>query len=132
MQSYLAGVGTLVLGERDEAGRLVRVDSLPVHSLPGRAAAGGHGWDGGRLLAFGSDVLSWMARCGQQLPEQHLRFAYSGGASPAAGSGGPRRQGQQQQPAAAGTLTCLLLTEPQLPAAALLPARLGEQLGRVR
>lgn len=85
LQSFLAGVPTLVLGGRDGSGMLQKVDFLQVASLPSTAAATAQKmgrkqpFDAHQLLRFGSDCLSWMLQqCGSSRDRQ-MRFTYSKG-----------------------------------------------------
>lgn len=76
VQSFLAGVPTLVLGGRDGRGMLHKVHKVAVSRLQELSARAGQSWDGNMLLSFGSECLSWMLQCAKALPDQHLRFAY--------------------------------------------------------
>jgi hypothetical protein len=89
VQSFLAGVPLLVLGQRDERGDLVAVHRVPVSKLADVSAKNGFAWQGERLLAFGDAALGWMRRAAEEEQEKqqaagaraagegvHLRFRY--------------------------------------------------------
>jgi len=76
IQSFLAGVETIVLGGRDDAGMLTEVTRISVHTMPAVAAAHGARWDAWQILRFGESVLDWMVEHGHAQPHKHLRFSY--------------------------------------------------------
>ncbi|WIA33467.1 hypothetical protein OEZ86_006597 [Tetradesmus obliquus] len=77
LQSFLAGVTTLVLGARNHTGQLLKVHEVPVQLLLGLSANAGQAWDPNLLLGFGDSVLSWIAAAAQQQPGQQLLVSYS-------------------------------------------------------
>ncbi|KAG2434870.1 hypothetical protein HYH02_012070 [Chlamydomonas schloesseri] len=76
LQSYLAGVPTLVLGGRDRAGVLREVTRLPVTRLPAIAAERGVPFDAARLLRFGDAALDRMCEAAASRPGEHWRFEF--------------------------------------------------------
>ncbi|MEW5319798.1 MAG: hypothetical protein WDW38_010926 [Sanguina aurantia] len=76
VQSYLAGVPTLVAGGRTTEGRLEEVRTIPVHQLPAMACAAGQPFDSLQVMRFCEAVLSWMTECGQAAEGMHLHFEY--------------------------------------------------------
>eukprot|EP00878_Enallax_costatus_P037428 GHUV01042278.1.p1 GENE.GHUV01042278.1~~GHUV01042278.1.p1 ORF type:complete len:214 (+),score=57.23 GHUV01042278.1:345-986(+) len=77
VQSYLAGISTLVLGGRDHNGQLHKVQEVPVQLLPGLSAQAGQKWDPDALLAFGDAVLGWIIQQAQLQPGRQLLVSYS-------------------------------------------------------
>ncbi|GIL82860.1 hypothetical protein Vretimale_8362 [Volvox reticuliferus] len=76
VQSFLAGVPTLVLGGRDRSGILQKVSRLPVTRLPALARDRGYPFDAFQLLRFGDAALEWMRKAASASPEEHVRFTY--------------------------------------------------------
>ncbi|KAF6260603.1 hypothetical protein COO60DRAFT_1505467 [Scenedesmus sp. NREL 46B-D3] len=76
LQSFLAGVATLVLGARNHTGQLLKVHEVPVQLLPGLSANADQPWDPNLLLGFGDAVLTWIAAAAQQQPAQQLLVSY--------------------------------------------------------
>ncbi|PNW80989.1 hypothetical protein CHLRE_07g338400v5 [Chlamydomonas reinhardtii] len=76
LQSYLAGVPTLVLGGRDRGGVITEVSRLPVTRLPAMAAEAGVPFDAARMLRFGDAALDRMCEAAASRPGEHWRFEY--------------------------------------------------------
>lgn len=86
IQSFLGGVDTLVAGARDDVGKLVEVQHLPVDQLPRLALDEGPScaFDAHRMLRFTDELLAWMAHVcaadqehGAGPGNRHVRFTYS-------------------------------------------------------
>jgi RAT1-interacting protein len=76
LQSHLAGVAALVLGQRDDGGVVYALHTVPTHELPLLSQHNGEWWSPHQALAFGADVLSWCRDAVAQHAGQHLRFVY--------------------------------------------------------
>ncbi|GIL54992.1 hypothetical protein Vafri_10666 [Volvox africanus] len=76
LQSFLAGVPTLVLGGRDRDGIIRKVTRLPVTRLPAMARTQGYPFDAFQLLRFGDAALEWMRNAASATPEEQVRFTY--------------------------------------------------------
>ncbi|KAH0974167.1 hypothetical protein GBA52_016066 [Prunus armeniaca] len=59
IQSFLAGVPYIVIGFRDDAGRLVRTERLRTKDITQRVKMKNY-WQGGVCLAFADEVLCWL------------------------------------------------------------------------
>ncbi|KAK6783017.1 hypothetical protein RDI58_020813 [Solanum bulbocastanum] len=59
IQSFLAGVPYIVVGFRDDAGRLVRTERLRTKDITHRVKMKNY-WQGGVCLAFADEVLCWL------------------------------------------------------------------------
>ncbi|EFJ41536.1 hypothetical protein VOLCADRAFT_98564 [Volvox carteri f. nagariensis] len=76
VQSYLAGVPTLVAGGRDRSGILQKVERLPVTRLPALARDQGFPFDAFQLIRFGDAALDWMCATASKMPDEQVRFEY--------------------------------------------------------
>eukprot|EP00873_Tetraselmis_striata_P020958 jgi/Tetstr1/441222/TSEL_029478.t1 len=76
VQSWLAGVSRIGMGERDERGQLVDVQVVSTRQLPKMSAGAGHPWDPWEYVSFADDVLSWMRSQAAASEGQHLTFEY--------------------------------------------------------
>ncbi|XP_057513169.1 NAD-capped RNA hydrolase DXO1-like isoform X1 [Actinidia eriantha] len=59
IQSFLAGVPYIVIGFRDDGGRLVRTERLRTKDITQRVKMKNY-WQGGVCLAFADEVLCWL------------------------------------------------------------------------
>ncbi|KOM44865.1 hypothetical protein LR48_Vigan06g017100, partial [Vigna angularis] len=59
IQSFLAGVPYIVIGFRDDAGRLVRTERIGTKDITQRVEMKNY-WQGGVCLAFADEVLGWL------------------------------------------------------------------------
>lgn len=87
VQSFLAGVPTILVGHRDERLWIERLERLSVERIP-RMVRGQARWDPNSVLAFGELLLSWL---------RHVV------ASLAVGSGGPEYFTLEYDPARFGS-----------------------------
>jgi len=78
LQSYLAGIPALILGERDKKGIVHEIHTVATADLPRISRKKGCKWSPQQALAFGADVLSWMADICQSEGglNKHVRFEY--------------------------------------------------------
>ncbi|GAB2235317.1 hypothetical protein Droror1_Dr00025740 [Drosera rotundifolia] len=73
IQSFLAGVPYIVVGFRDDAGRLVRTERLSTKDITHRVKKKGY-WQGGVCLAFADEVLCWLYGTVKENEDYILRF----------------------------------------------------------
>ena len=78
LQYHLSGVQALKLGLRDEAGIVHEIQDLQTARLPQISRENRGKWSPQQCLAFGADVLSWMAEVCQseEFIDKHVRFEY--------------------------------------------------------
>jgi hypothetical protein len=78
LQYHLSGVPALKLGLRDEAGIVHEIQDLQIARLPQISKEKRCYWSPQQSLAFGADVLSWMAEVCQseEFIDKHVRFEY--------------------------------------------------------
>ncbi|XP_047177684.1 NAD-capped RNA hydrolase DXO1-like [Vigna umbellata] len=74
IQSFLAGVPYIVIGFRDDAGRLVRTERLRTKDITQRVKMKNY-WQGGVCLAFADEVLSWLYGTVKEGEDYILKFA---------------------------------------------------------
>ncbi|KAG8663149.1 NAD-capped RNA hydrolase DXO1 isoform X1 [Manihot esculenta] len=74
IQSFLAGVPYIVIGFRDDAGRLVRTERLTTKDITNRVKAKNY-WQGGVCLAFADEVLCWLYGTVKENEDYILQFA---------------------------------------------------------
>ncbi|GAA0183494.1 hypothetical protein LIER_30895 [Lithospermum erythrorhizon] len=74
IQSFLAGVPYIVIGYRDDAGRLVRTERLRTKDITQRVKAKNY-WQGGVCLAFADEVLCWLYGTVKENQDYILQFA---------------------------------------------------------
>lgn len=60
LQSYLVGIDTLVLGQRDKEGLIHRIDTVSLKDLITVSRDKGFSWNPHAALCFGYDALQWM------------------------------------------------------------------------
>ncbi|GAB2270289.1 NAD-capped RNA hydrolase dxo1 [Dionaea muscipula] len=73
IQSFLAGVPYIVIGFRDDSGRLVRTERLRTKDITHRVKMKGY-WQGGVCLAFADEVLCWLYGTVKENEDYILRF----------------------------------------------------------
>ncbi|CAA2977802.1 Hypothetical predicted protein [Olea europaea subsp. europaea] len=74
IQSFLAGVPYVVIGFRDDAGRLVRTERLRTKDITHRVKMKNY-WQGGVCLAFADEVLCWLYGTVKENEDYILQFA---------------------------------------------------------
>ncbi|KAJ4959633.1 hypothetical protein NE237_019543 [Protea cynaroides] len=74
IQSFLAGVPFIVIGFRDDAGRLVRTERIRTKDVTQRVKLKGY-WQGGVCLAFADEVLCWLYGTVKENEDYILQFA---------------------------------------------------------
>ncbi|KAK6947492.1 RAI1-like [Dillenia turbinata] len=74
IQSFLAGVPYIVIGFRDDAGRLVRTERLRTRDITQRVKMKNY-WQGGVCLAFADEVLCWLYGTVKENEDYILQFA---------------------------------------------------------
>ncbi|XP_071919339.1 NAD-capped RNA hydrolase DXO1-like isoform X1 [Coffea arabica] len=74
IQSFLAGVPYIVIGFRDDGGRLVRTERLRTKEVTGRVKMKNY-WQGGVCLAFADEVLCWLYGTVKENEDYILQFA---------------------------------------------------------
>ncbi|XP_051119508.1 NAD-capped RNA hydrolase DXO1 [Andrographis paniculata] len=74
IQSFLAGVPYIVIGFRDDTGRLVRTERLRTKDITQRVKMKGY-WQGGVCLAFADEVLCWLYGTVKENEDYILQFA---------------------------------------------------------
>ncbi|GKB18521.1 decapping nuclease DXO homolog, chloroplastic, partial [Tanacetum coccineum] len=74
IQSFLAGVPYIVIGYRDDAGRLVRTERLRTKDITHRVKMKNY-WQGGVCLAFADEVLCWLYGTVKEDEDYILQFA---------------------------------------------------------
>ncbi|XP_027360248.1 decapping nuclease DXO homolog, chloroplastic isoform X1 [Abrus precatorius] len=74
IQSFLAGVPYIVIGFRDDAGRLVRTERLRTKDITQRIKMKNY-WQGGVCLAFADEVLCWLYGTVKENEDYILQFA---------------------------------------------------------
>ncbi|KAL2472535.1 Decapping nuclease DXO-like protein [Abeliophyllum distichum] len=74
IQSFLAGVPYIVIGFRDDAGRLVRTERLRTKDITHRVKMKNY-WQGGVCLAFADEVLCWLYGTVKENEDYILQFA---------------------------------------------------------
>ncbi|WBW74216.1 RNA NAD-cap (NAD-forming) hydrolase/RNA pyrophosphohydrolase Din1 [Schizosaccharomyces osmophilus] len=69
-QSYLLGIGTIVIGFRNDDGVLVEIKELPTRQIPNllRPYAKPQDWTANRLLVVLEQELDWLKKCVQKHP----------------------------------------------------------------
>ncbi|KAF5960081.1 hypothetical protein HYC85_001290, partial [Camellia sinensis] len=75
IQSFLAGVPYIVIGFRDDAGRLVRTERLRTKDITQRVKMKNY-WQGGVCLAFADEVLCWLYGTVKDNEDYILQFAH--------------------------------------------------------
>ncbi|KAH9776898.1 Decapping nuclease DXO-like [Citrus sinensis] len=73
IQSFLAGVPFIVVGFRDDAGRLVRTERLRTKDITHRVKMKNY-WQGGVCLAFADEVLCWLYGTVKENEDYTLHF----------------------------------------------------------
>ncbi|XP_060207467.1 NAD-capped RNA hydrolase DXO1 isoform X1 [Lycium barbarum] len=73
IQSFLAGVPYIVVGFRDDAGRLVRTERLRTKDITHRVKMKSY-WQGGVCLAFADEVLCWLYGTVKENEDYILQF----------------------------------------------------------
>lgn len=76
VQSWLAGVPMLAVGERDENGRVGTIRMIKTVRLPVLSSRLKAKWNPERLIAFASDALAWMHARASRSAGKHVRFTY--------------------------------------------------------
>nr|XP_043630974.1 NAD-capped RNA hydrolase DXO1 [Erigeron canadensis] len=74
IQSFLAGVPYIVIGYRDDKGRLVRTERLRTKDITHRVKMKNY-WQGGVCLAFADEVLCWLYGTVENDKDYILQFA---------------------------------------------------------
>ncbi|KAL6178473.1 hypothetical protein ACLB2K_049991 [Fragaria x ananassa] len=74
IQSFLAGVPYIVIGFRDDSGRLVRTERLRTKDITQRVKTKNY-WQGGVCLAFADEVLCWLYGTVKENEDYILQFA---------------------------------------------------------
>ncbi|KAK9698867.1 hypothetical protein RND81_08G137200 [Saponaria officinalis] len=74
IQSFLAGVPYIVVGFRDDSGRLVRTERMRTKDINHRVKMKGY-WQGGVCLAFADEVLCWLYGTVKENEDYILQFA---------------------------------------------------------
>ncbi|KAF9689738.1 hypothetical protein SADUNF_Sadunf01G0123500 [Salix dunnii] len=74
IQAFLAGVSYIVIGYRDDAGRLVRTERLTTKDITHRVKMKNY-WQGGVCLAFADEVLCWLYGTVKENEDYLLQFA---------------------------------------------------------
>ncbi|XP_056687072.1 NAD-capped RNA hydrolase DXO1 isoform X2 [Spinacia oleracea] len=74
IQSFLAGVPYIVVGFRDDAGRLVRTERMRTKEINQRVKMKNY-WQGGVCLAFADEVLCWLYGTVKEDEDYILQFA---------------------------------------------------------
>ncbi|KAL3497638.1 hypothetical protein ACH5RR_040370 [Cinchona calisaya] len=74
IQTFLAGVPYVVIGFRDDAGRLVRTERLRTKDVTARVKMKNY-WQGGVCLAFADEVLCWLYGTVKDNEDYILQFA---------------------------------------------------------
>ncbi|KAF7828497.1 decapping nuclease DXO-like protein, chloroplastic [Senna tora] len=74
IQSFLAGVPYIVIGFRDDSGRLVRTERLRTKDITQRIKMKNY-WQGGVCLAFADEVLCWLYGTVKENEDYTLQFA---------------------------------------------------------
>ncbi|RVX00122.1 Decapping nuclease DXO-like, chloroplastic [Vitis vinifera] len=74
IQSFLAGVPYIVIGFRDDGGRLVRTERLRTKDITQRVKMKNY-WQGGVCLAFADEVLCWLYGTVKENEDYILQFA---------------------------------------------------------
>ncbi|KAF3669635.1 Decapping nuclease DXO -like protein, chloroplastic [Capsicum baccatum] len=75
IQSFLAGVPYIVVGFRDDNGRLVRTERLRTKDITHRVKMKNY-WQGGVCLAFADEVLCWLYGTVKENEDYILQFAH--------------------------------------------------------
>ncbi|KAL6548047.1 NAD-capped RNA hydrolase dxo1 [Orobanche hederae] len=73
IQSFLAGVPYIVVGYRDDGGRLVRTDRFRTKDITQRVKMKNY-WQGGVCLAFADEVLCWLYGTVKENEDYTLQF----------------------------------------------------------
>ncbi|GER35457.1 glycine-rich family protein [Striga asiatica] len=73
IQSFLAGVPYIVIGYRDDGGRLVRTERLRTKDITHRVKMKNY-WQGGVCLAFADEVLCWLYGTVKENEDYILQF----------------------------------------------------------
>ncbi|CAO2819414.1 unnamed protein product [Amaranthus hypochondriacus] len=74
IQSFLAGVPYIVVGFRDDSGRLVRTERMRTKEINQRVKMKNY-WQGGVCLAFADEVLCWLYGTVKEGEDYLLQFA---------------------------------------------------------
>ncbi|KAJ4712608.1 Decapping nuclease DXO-like chloroplastic [Melia azedarach] len=74
IQSFLAGLPFIVVGFRDDGGRLVRTERLRTKDITHRVKMKNY-WQGGVCLAFADEVLCWLYGTVKENEDYILQFA---------------------------------------------------------
>ncbi|KAJ4849325.1 hypothetical protein Tsubulata_019133 [Turnera subulata] len=74
IQAFLAGVPYIVIGFRDDGGRLVRTERLTTKDITHRVKMKNY-WQGGVCLAFADEVLCWLYGTVKENEDYILQFA---------------------------------------------------------
>ncbi|XP_031501581.1 NAD-capped RNA hydrolase DXO1 [Nymphaea colorata] len=75
IQSFLAGVPFIVIGFRDDAGHLLRVERLSTKDITQRVKMKNY-WQGGVCLAFADEVLCWLYGTVKENEDYILQFCH--------------------------------------------------------
>jgi RAT1-interacting protein len=73
IQSFLAGVQRIVVGYRDNAGKLIYSEMMKPQDITQRVKQKHH-WEGGVCLAFADQVLCWLYGSVKEDEDYTLRF----------------------------------------------------------
>ncbi|KAI4338439.1 hypothetical protein MLD38_023499 [Melastoma candidum] len=74
IQSFLAGIPYIIIGFRDDSGRLVRIERLRTKDITQRVKMKNY-WQGGVCLAFADEVLCWLYGTVKENEDYILQFA---------------------------------------------------------
>jgi RAT1-interacting protein len=74
IQSFLAGVPRIVIGFRNDGGRLLRTQSLSTREITQKVKAKNY-WQGGVCLAFADEVLCWLYGTVKENQDYVLQFS---------------------------------------------------------
>ncbi|XP_048637988.1 NAD-capped RNA hydrolase DXO1 isoform X1 [Brassica napus] len=75
IQSFVAGVPYILVGYRDDGGRLVRTERLRTKDIAHRARLKNY-WQGGVCLAFADEVLCWLYGTVKENEDYTLQFVH--------------------------------------------------------
>ncbi|CAN7109065.1 unnamed protein product [Brassica rapa subsp. narinosa] len=75
IQSFVAGVPYILVGYRDDGGRLVRTERLRTKDIARRARLKNY-WQGGVCLAFADEVLCWLYGTVKENEDYTLQFVH--------------------------------------------------------
>ncbi|KAL3138045.1 hypothetical protein ABBQ38_005278 [Trebouxia sp. C0009 RCD-2024] len=76
LQSWLAGVPSVIAGARDKQGWLRSIETVPTRQIPNLSAEANVGFNPWEQIGFGRDVLTWMQHMTGLHREKQLQFSY--------------------------------------------------------